>query len=485
MNKPNRKKPAETDLMDMKLVPLSEVAEGFCRHRKNNGEPCKRRAVVMGVCPSHLRSKSVGGHIFETDRYDPEFTGWGQKKDFSYCRACGEPESNGRARELCPVRRVDPSVQYPPSPKLPNRLQYKFAKPIRETITVKGTQTVATCCGPFAAYRIEPDAAGFTWEIFHVPSRRKVVHLDSETASIKVMREICHEGVDLDFKDPMTMSRWPRHYINMALNDHDRGKLARERGGILAWTAAKPYFQTGKETNFYWAREQEKIECWGSFGFQAKGTETCLYSLDEPGGWLFVAPSREQAIVFAKAATALNLNWKRVGVRQEGFYTQVYEPEALAGIKKLISEFRNVIRWRDDLLPAAPPPPQPPPKALPELPSHPDLKPVEIFITTREGPWKVSAYVVAEHFAIHRPPDSREDGCVLTHAPTGYKIGQSNDIEACLTAALRLKPLADWSFANPILACLSIMPQAAKALRILNRCGVTKTHSNAPPARIM
>lgn len=475
MNKQNRK-PVETDLMDMKLVPLSEVAEGFCRHRKNNGEPCKRRAVVMGVCPSHLQS--IGGHTFITDRHDPEFPGWEQKKNFSYCRACGELESDGHALELCPVRRVDPAVSYPPSPRLPNRLQYQCAKPARATISLKGKQTCATCCGPFAAYRIEPDAGGLTWEIFHLPSHRKVAHCDSETASIKTMREICHDGIELDFTDPMRMDHDSRFHINLVIGYGNQGKPAHMPGGILAWNATKPYYRTRKETSFYWMKEEEKIECWGPFGFAVKDSEVLLQSLDEPfHGTLFWIPSREQAIAFSKAAAALNLNW-RESCRNEG---SRYEPETLRGIEKLISDFQGAVRWRAGLLPQAP---APPPEPLPKLPSAPDTAPTEISIATTDGPRSVSAYVIAEHFAVHRPLDPRESGYVLSHAPTGYQIGRCGDIQACLDVIPELAALEDWGFTDPRLISSKFEMQIPKTVEALNRHGIISSR-RAVTIRIM
>ena len=464
MNKLNRKA-AETDLMDMKLVPLSEVAEGFCRHRKNNGEPCKRRAVVMGVCPSHLQS--IGGHIFVTDRHAPEFPGWDEKRYFSYCRACGELESDGHTLELCPVRRVNPDVPYPPSPRLPNRLQYQFARPARATIALNGKRINATCCGPIVAYRIEPDAEGLTWEVFHLPSRSLIAHLDSEKASIKLMREICHDGVELDFKDPMKMDHAARFHINLVVTHGGKGKFALMPGGILAWNAEKPYFRTRQETSFYWMKEEskEKIECWGPFGFVVKDSEVFLHSLDEPfHGPLFRATSREQAIAFSKAATALNLNWRERCSKESRYY-----PETLRGIEKLIADFHGAIRPKDGLLPPQPPPP---PEPLPKPATMPDLAPTEISIATTEGPLSVSAYVIAEHFAVHRPIDYREHGYVLTHLPTGYQIGRCNNMQTCLDVIPELASLGGWNFANPRLISSKFEMQVPETMKALNRHGI-------------
>jgi hypothetical protein len=473
MNKPNRKA-VEIDIMDMKLVPLSEVAEGFCRHRKNNGEPCKRRAVVMGVCPSHLQS--IGGHIFVTDNKDPEFPGWEQKENFSYCRACGQLES-GHTLELCPVRSVNPAASYPPSPLLPNRLLYQFAKPERTTIAMRGKQINATCCGPFAAYRIKPDTGGLTWEVFHLPSRRRVAHLDSEAASIKTMRKICHRGVDLDFADPMRMNHDSRFYISLANEDGERGKPAHMPGGILAWSAAKPYYRTRKETDFHWMKEGEKIECWGPFGFAIKDSEVLLQNLDEPSyGTLFWLPSREQAIAFSKAATALNLNWRR-SYSKDGYY---YEPETIRGIEKLISDFQGIICWRTGLLP------QPPPEPPRELPLVAGMTSTEISIATDQGPRKIPAYVVAEYFAVHCPLDPQQKGYVLSHKPSGYQMGISNDISSCLEAMPELVALGNWNFARPRDISSELLAQAQKAQDVLSRHGVMPTcHSITLTVRIM
>jgi hypothetical protein len=452
MNKLNRKA-AETDLMDMKLVPLSEVAEGFCRHRKNNGEPCKRRAVVMGVCPSHLQS--IGGHIFVTDSYDPEYQDRKQKENFSYCRACGELEGNGHALELCPVRRANPGRMYPPSPNLPNRLQYQFAKPERTTVALNGKRINATCCGPFSAYRIKPDAEGLNWEILHLPSRSKVAHLDSEEATIKTMRKICHEGVDLDFTDPMRMNHDSRFYINFATT-----KIANLPGGILAWTAAKAYYRTEKETHFYWMKDSEKIECWGPFGFVAEKSGVSLHRLDCPhGGAFFWVPSHKTAVALSKTATALNLNWNEKHSRERGSF---FDPETLRGIAKLTTDFQGV-NLRSDLWQLLPPSP------LPQLPSDPKTQPTEVSIATSEGPRSVLAYIVADYFAIHRPLNAQERWYVLTHLPTGYQIATNSDIQACLNAALELAALGNWNVIEPDLVASRFKLQTPKELKALQK----------------
>ena len=242
-------------------------------------------------------------------------------------------------------------------------------------------------------------------------------------------------------------------------------------GGILAWSAAKPYYRTRKETTFHWTKEGEKIECWGPFGFVIDDLGVSLHSLDEPSHEaLFWAPSREQAIALAKAATALNLNWREF----YGEQGRRYEQRTLDGIAKLILDFKDVIRWRSDLFPQ---PPEPEP--LPELPSAPNTKPLEISLATKKGPRSILAYVIAEHFAIHRPLDPRECGYVITHAPTGYKIGQCDDLQACLDAISGLATLEDWGFTSLEQVSSRFRIQIPQALEVLNRCNVTPTQSHA------
>jgi len=160
MNKPNRKKPAETDLMDMKLVrcPKSRKASAGTARTTANRANGARLSWVSARRTSDRSLSEVTS--FETDRYDPEFTGWGRRKIFHTAAPVANRRATAAPGNFALYAALNPSVQYPPSPKLPNRLQYKFAKPIRETITVKGTQTVATCCGPFAAYRIRTGCGG-------------------------------------------------------------------------------------------------------------------------------------------------------------------------------------------------------------------------------------------------------------------------------------------------------------------------------------
>lgn len=464
MNMPNRKA-AEMDIMDMKLVPLSEVAEGSCRHRKNNGELCKRRAVVMGVCPSHLQS--IGGHLFITDYHDPEYPGWDKKKDFSYCRACGELENGSQALELCPVRRTNPAIWYPPSPKLPKRLQYKFARPERKMIILGKKQVKATCYGPFVAYRIEPDVAGLTWEVLHLQSQRKVAHRDSEKASVDVMRRIC-DGIDLDFTDTINMNRKVRDRINHSAGSGDGGRPAHMPGGILNWTAAKARYRTKKATGFYWMKEKERVECWGPFGFAEKDGGVELYCLDQPQhGSIFWIPSHKQAIAFSKAATALNLNWRQDWYRTESRY---YEPEVLHGIAKLVADIEGIrmILHLWGLLPSPP---------LPSLPSVPVAQPIEISIATTEGPRSVSAYVVAEHFAIHRPLSFQVKCYILTHIPTGYQMGWCNDLQTCLTAALELASLGGWEVADQAAVASRFKMRIPDELEMLQRHGLTTSSS--------
>ncbi len=418
------------DLMDLQLVPRPQIADGFCEYPKKDGVPCKRHAISMEVCSSHLRS--IGGHLFIFDNYDP---GWleEERERYSFCRACGRAKDDVSALELCPVRRNAPEAPCPTSPDLPTRLQYRFAKPEHGVMILVGPQRISAIRhGPFAAYRSAPDTDGRDWRVLHLPSHMPVAALDSEKTCLSLMKRMCGDGVELDFRDPMEMNRDSRFHLRLSVIFHREGRCVRAKGGILTWTAHKAYSRKRSETGFYWQQKNVRVECWGPFAFELKETKVLLRNLEESQGWsIFSAPSRERAIAFSRAAAALDLDWWMSCTTHE----PRYRAETRAGVGKLLAEFPDVVCLDRDL--------------LPELPIIPGYDAVEVTIATTEGPKKVLAFVIGDHFAVHRPLNQREAGYVLLHIPTGHLAGRCDDISPLFAAAEKLASIGDWNFTDP------------------------------------
>ncbi len=444
------------DPAEVRTRPHFHAEPGYCTFPKKDGVPCKRTILTSGVCTSHLRS--IGGHLFVFDNHDP---GWyGEDEAYerrSFCRACGTVHDAATQMELCPARRNAPNAPCPPSPNLPSRLCYRFAKPEKGVSVPVGGQTLTgTKHGPFLAYRTEPDASCRDWRVLHLPSQKMVALLDSEKASLALMKEICHHGTELDFTHPMMMDHDARFHIRLAVLYLRQGRCVRAPGGVLSYSADHAYLLPFRITRFYWNGRQRETECWGPFGFEPADEGVILRPLEEPyhSPQLFRAPNHERAVAFAKAAAAMDLEWWTSSSTQEARW----QSRTRRGVGMLLDEFPDVECLDPELVFDVPA----------TLPAVPGKTIIEIPLATTEGPITVEAYAAGSHFAVHRPLSRKEAGYVLSHLPTGRCAGRSAELLPLFDAATELAELGDWSFTS--LGDMSADLKAAP--EVLHRHGV-------------
>ncbi len=329
---------------------MRKLKHGTCQGT-TKGEPCKQGPVSGSIyCISHLRH--FGGHLFVLDQNDPEWLREGHER-MSYCRACGAIKDEKTLLEPCAIRQNRPESICPTSDWLPTRLQYRFAKAERGAmVVIGGRRMIGAKHGPFFAYRSAECGNGFAWQVLHVPSQMPVAALDSEKESLALMRQMCKDGIELDFKDPMRMDRHARFFLHLSVRHYCReDRCVRIPGGLLTMTAKKAYFRQSWEVDFLRGKTKEKAECWGPFGFGSVAEGIVLWPLEYryyPAA--FLAPSRERAIAFSKAAAALDLDWWEDHY-QEGSKYRSHHPETRASVASLLAGFPDVRCLNEGLLP--------------------------------------------------------------------------------------------------------------------------------------